>query len=395
MVAEHLPIIGAEWLLTYAIHSSVLLLAVALLSRSTRNERILEGLWRIGLFGPILTTTIQLLVPGWFTSLVMAESGSAAFPVPRAIVVSTGAGGWSDPAGIVGTVAFALWAVIALAGLGLLFHGHLRLIRLLRGRVPVSLRARPHWTGISISRRLTTPVALLTGELCLPMAALDELSDEELTAVVAHEQEHLRRRDPWWLVLASVICRVLFFQPLNWIAARRLRSLAEFLCDSRAVQQTSPIAVASALVSVSRWIGKPPLVVASGMASQESLTVSRVRRILEGPAKSTRWSRLVPGAGGLLLFLATLGPAVALEVSGLSTRYTIVAFDNGGPFDVTIERGKVLGVTINGIPVRASDIEQQGNRVWITPAVGAPLVLTLTETGGMRWDSRPRLADLP
>jgi beta-lactamase regulating signal transducer with metallopeptidase domain len=387
-MTDHLPIVAAEWLLTYAIHSTVLLLAVVFLTRYTRSERVLEGLWRVGLVGPILTTTIQVLVPGWLSRLVLAESGSAELPSPGAIVVSAGAGGWSDPVSFAVTVAFALWALIALAGLGLLFHGHLRLTRLLRGRVPVSLRGRPEWTGISISRRLTTPVALLTGELCLPMAALDELSDEELNAVVAHEQEHLRRRDPWWLVLASAICRVLFFQPLNWIAARRLRSLAEFLCDSRAVQQTSPIAVASALVSVSRWIGKRPLV-ASGMASQESLTVRRVRRILEGQAKSKGRGRLVPGAGGLVLFLATVGPAVGFEFSGLSTRYTIAAFDNGGPFDVTIERGRVVRVTLDGIAVRASEIEQRGNTVRITPAAGAPLVLTLTETGGMNWNSRP------
>jgi beta-lactamase regulating signal transducer with metallopeptidase domain len=92
-------------------------------------------------------------------------------------------------------------------------------------------------------------VALPSGALCLPPEAFLHLSAEELHAVLVHEQEHVRRGDPFWLILNAVICRVFFFQPLNWVAARRLRALAEFLCDAIAARRTSPVAVASALPS--------------------------------------------------------------------------------------------------------------------------------------------------
>ena len=394
MSAERLPLLVSEWLLTYAIHSTALMLAVGFLARKTGNERSLERLWRIGLLGPILTTTLQLAVPGWFGALILVETAPWSSPlVPRAIVVSAGADAWSGSLSFILSLAVGTWAAIALLGLAFLVVGHFRLARLLRDRVPVSLRSNPRLTGITVATRLTSPVALLSGEVCLPIAALGELSEEELRAVVAHEREHVRRRDPWWLVLASAICRVLFFQPLNWLAARRLRSLAEFQCDSSAVRQTSRMAVASALVTVSRWIGAQSLVVA-GMASRDSLTVRRVRRILETPVRPRRLRRLVSVAAVFLFSLAAVGPGVTLRVSGPANRYTIAAHDDGGPFNVTLERGKVVGVTMNGIAVPASGIRQSGNLVRITPIVGAPLDLTLTDQGGMRWNSRPSFRSL-
>jgi beta-lactamase regulating signal transducer with metallopeptidase domain len=299
------------------------------------------------------------------------------------------AGAWSE---IVATGLRAVplaWAFLALGGLASLLVGHVRLHRLLRHRSPIRLGSHPDLSNLRVARELKTPVALLSGELCLPAAALSDLSGEELDAIIAHEQEHIRRRDPAWLLLSSVLCRLLFFQPLNWIAAQRLRALAEFLCDSSAVRQTSRVAVAAALVSVSRWVGSQRLV-ATGMASPESLTMRRVRRILEERANPDSMGRIVPVAVLILISLAVVGPGVALDADGTRPRYTIAATDDGGPFKVTIERGRVIGVTLNGAPVQPSEIQQEGNLVRVRPAGGPALELTLTDAGGMRWTSRPR-----
>jgi hypothetical protein len=98
---------------------------------------------------------------------------------------------------------------------------------------------------------------------------------------------------------------------------------------------------------------------------------------------------VVPVAGVFLLGLSLVGPGIVLERGGPMVPYTIAAFDDGGPFTVTIERGKVTGITMNNVPVAASAIEQRGNRVQVAPAGRAPLTLTLTDQGGMHWTSRP------
>jgi hypothetical protein len=124
------------------------------------------------------------------------------------------------------------------------------------------------------------------------------------------------------------------------------------------------------------------------MASHESLTVRRVRRILEGRSSNDSLGRMVPVAALFFLSLAALGPGVTVQ-SAVGSRYTIAAYDDGGPFNVTIERGRVVGVTLNGSAVPSTEIRQQGNLVRITPTGSAALELTLTDEGGMRWTSRP------
>lgn len=371
-----------EWLLTYFIHSSVLLLFVAVLVRCTRNETALERLWRIALAGPLVSTTLLLATPVWLSFLVPHE-GTGGGGSPQ-ILLGPGDGNWTTSR-LVG-VGLTIWATIALLGLAHLLLGHLKLARLLRGRISLFPSTRPR---VFVVSGLRTPLALLSGDLCLPPSALRDLSAEELAAVLAHEQEHVRRRDPCWLLFQSVMCRVFFFQPLNWVAARRLRGLAEFICDASAAKRTSPVAVASALATVSTWMGREPLA-AAGMASGESLTLTRVRRILTGEAGRTPKGRMAPVAGAFLLGLSMLGPAVTVEGGGPAVPYTIAAYDDGGPFTVSIERGKVTGMTFNGIPVPPSAIDQRGNQVRVAASGRTPLLLTLTESGGMRWTSRPR-----
>jgi hypothetical protein len=372
----------AEWLLTYLVHSTIALGLMTLLSRLIQGERTLERLWRAALFGPILTAAIQGMAHSSLLSLLspLTTGGSLGLTARQVLLVP--AAGSSTTASLL-EVGLLLWGAIALAGIGILLAGHLRLARLVRDRAMASDGR------FALARGITTPIALLSGELVLPMDGMDAFSPEELNAIIAHEQEHVRRRDPLWLLATSIVCRVLFFQPLNWIAATRLRTLAEFLCDSSAAGKTSPVAVASALASVSAWMGRERLPV-TGMASPESLTLRRVRRILRGeslrPAASRGTTMLATFLAGLTLF----GPVVAIGGGSPSHRYIISAYDNGGPFTVTIEQGRVLGMTMNGAVVPTAAINQDGNRVVVSPPGGSPLELTLTDGGGMQWTSRPR-----
>ena len=90
--------------------------------------------------------------------------------------------------------------------------------------------------------RITRPVQLLFDDapvgtwggwrpcIVVPAAAAD-WSDERARAVLAHELAHVQRFD--WLVqlAADMLSAVLWFNPLAWIVARRLRQESERACD--------------------------------------------------------------------------------------------------------------------------------------------------------------------
>jgi len=378
------------WLLNYLLHSTVLLLSALAVTAWLRHRvRMAEILWRAALITPVLTATLASIRP----------ADPAAIPEGPAATV------WwvpSPPGEIPAWMGFlvAVWLAGAAIGLARLLIAKARLSRLLASRRAVDravLRDRlPIWSGdrirISTSRVVMSPVALGFRELCLPECAFSALADDELRAVVAHESAHLERRDALWLGIAAVLQCTMFVQPLNLIARRRLRDIAEYLCDDRAAQESSPIAFASALATVAAWTEHEPPLEAMAMMGKESLALRRVRRILEG-----RGSGRPLGAGAILLLwtvplagIGLFGPRVGINQAP-GGRYTITAFDDAGPFTVTLERGRVLAATMDGQPIPAPAITQVGPQVRIVdPAGRIPLELTLTARGGLAWKSRPR-----
>ena len=198
----------------------------------------------------------------------------------------------------------AAWLAIGAAGLARFLTRFVRLHRSLRSGPPVSaphlrqiVEALRQAAGAHAPIRLTTsatcavPLALAGRQVVLPERFLDQLDAEQQHAALAHEIAHVVRRDPAWRVVAGVLERAFFFQPLNRIARVRLAESAEFLCDQWAVQHTRrPLALARCLSAVAAWTSQESdgvLAGASPMAHSDSPLVRRVTRILaDGPRRS-------------------------------------------------------------------------------------------------------------
>jgi BlaR1 peptidase M56 len=181
--------------------------------------------------------------------------------------------------------------------------------------------------------RLSVPVALGTreAEVCVPPRALFQLDDEQQDALLAHELAHLARRDPLWLPLTSLVPSFLFFQPLNWLARRRLRELSELLCDEWAVAHTGrPLSLAGCLAEVAGWsIGAPGVsgggrkagrLPVPGMAGRPSQLACRIRRLLDGPPLEVRagWAQPRRAPAALPALVAAVLAAVILAAPGVS-----------------------------------------------------------------------------
>ena len=398
-----LATLGAAWLLTYAVHSTVLIGSVWLAERVglLRSLRLRDLAWRTALLGGLVTATLQLaagLTPfGGAAELRapalpdLARSGAPApaDEAPRVAIVSrtihahpqpvqrlhaphtsataaaatvppvppapavppvpavpaapstaaqpavaaetsalpappqTFAVPRLSPAGL----AFLGWAVVASAFLLRLAVLRARLLTALGERAPVMdplVRARLEGlcrdVGHARPVRLTTaeglrsPVALGWTEICLPAEALLELDAGQQRSVLAHELAHLRRLDPVWLVVGSVLEQLFFFQPLNRLARARMQEVAEFLCDDwAAARNGSGLDVARGLASVAAWLdGRATTLPLAGMAEHPSQLLARVTRLLERGAEEV--DRLRPwhvgGMALLLLLTVFIAPGV-------------------------------------------------------------------------------------
>lgn len=313
------------WLLTYLVHSSLLLVAAWAVERFglVRTRAFAEGAWKLALVGGLLTASLQTglvdkPLAGRYVLAAPVES-VAALPEPAsppraassqpiqnsanesAVAVSTlpqssesHQRGRSDIAGAEWLL--VLWALGMLALIARLALAA-RAARLeLADRVPLldaTVQERTQWLArragmagtpaVSVSETLAGPVSLPSGEICLPRWAV-QLPPVQLDAMLAHEIAHVARRDPQWLLAALAMRALFFFQPLNLLAQKRLAALAEFACDDWAAEHAgSGRALAECLAGCAERMRRTAIDRFSfAMASPRSALHVRVERLIDG-----------------------------------------------------------------------------------------------------------------
>ncbi|HEX6048760.1 MAG TPA: M56 family metallopeptidase [Gemmatimonadaceae bacterium] len=336
---------ASAWMLTYLVHSTLLVLGVwAVTSLRTLRDTTRDVLWKLALVGGLVSASVQTVVarePLGGQLRLDARRAHGGEPLrfavretvdgnrTRLFVADTRGTKWT-------ALAIVLWAAGAGGALLWLTWAHARAVRAFDDRTPLhdapiasrldALLARSgvrRDITLTCSANLASPVALATGEVCLPRRALVELDASEQESMLAHEVAHVVRRDPHWLIAARVIEAVFFIQPLNRLARHRMQAVAEFLCDDWAVQRTSqPVTLAKCLAAVAEWVGCAPRQRAMSAMVQRpgSPLVQRVRRILGGGHGSRGHS--TRGALGMsvcaLVAMAVAAPriSVADEVMG-------------------------------------------------------------------------------
>ena len=152
--------------------------------------------------------------------------------------------------------------------------------------------------------------------IILPIDFAGGLSGTELRAVALHELAHVRRHDTVVFTLVSLLRAVFFFQPLLWIAARRISCLAELDCDRVALETgEDPAAYAELLTRIAFRLSDRALSteMAAGILLSNSAFFHRVRVILSDRSERVRKlsRRALAGiavVGVLCLLVATAFP---------------------------------------------------------------------------------------
>lgn len=231
-----------------------------------------------------------------------------------------------------------LWLIGAVASVMVLAVGVARLMWL--GARADVVRGSP-WnrllTDVARELEVTSPVTLLatdhpallvtwgllTPKVLIPRTAL-AWSEDRVRVVLRHELSHIRRRD--WLVqmVAEIVRAIHWFNPLAWIACRRVREESEHACDDTVLRLgVDGSEYASHLLDLARSMGtrQRTWVPAQAMVRPSSLE-RRVTAMLNArlDRAPVSWrSRLVATTAMFALALAVAGFAASAQTTATVT----------------------------------------------------------------------------
>lgn len=276
--------------------------AASLLRR--RSAALRHFMLAAGLLCAASIPALQLLTPAWTlpdtwsrSHAVSSPAVALATPVAPISALNEVATA-SHPPGT--SVSWTPWLVAAwvsgtLVALGVLLAGLRRVRRAVTQTVPLTESRWLEAADRISSRFATRPVVLLEGSdpavlvthgwwrptIVLPPGCR-AWPEDKLRSVLLHELAHVRRRD-WVVQLGAEVARcVYWFNPLFWLAARRLRQESERACDDAVLREgVDAASYASHLLEIARAVRHArTLPVALGMAQSTSLE-GRVRAMFD------------------------------------------------------------------------------------------------------------------
>jgi prepilin-type processing-associated H-X9-DG protein len=209
-------------------------------------------------------------------------------------------------------------------------------------------------------------------------------SDAQRRMVLAHELAHVRRCDCLSDSFARVVRALYWFNPLVWLALRRLHAEREAACDAWVLRLGhAPSAYAEALVRIALDLRHPRLLQAAGLAMARSSAIhGRVREILR-PSLGTRRGYIKITVAVALAFVLACGLLAAVRFQREPTlvpqygevfRMPVEAaeFEPGGepPLEVRIVPGDTADsppkLTLSNLPIdslRAAELDSSNYRV--------------------------------
>jgi beta-lactamase regulating signal transducer with metallopeptidase domain len=180
---------------------------------------------------------------------------------------------------------------------------------------------------------ITRHVAVLQCQgSCMPMtwglerpcvllpADAEDWPDDLLHTVLLHELAHVKRYDYLTQLLARLACAIYWFNPLVWVAARRLRIERELACDDEVLRAGSRASdYAGHLLDMALSLRARPFLASVAMARASQLS-ARLRAVLDaGRARGSLTSRFVIPAT-ICAALVALTVAAASPSRGAAAR---------------------------------------------------------------------------
>jgi len=302
----------ASWMIYIVLVSAAVTIAAVVVESALRATRMpARLLWVAGICFPgvaaiasarlvMAVQARELLLP--VGQLSGGQTGRDPVPasrthfVPRPLSVAVSP---NSRLAMLDSTLLALWVTGCLLTLGVFGGGAVRLRRI---RMAAEVR---DIDGIRVSITPSTGplvVGVLHPQILIPRWVL-ELDQSERQLVVAHEQEHLRARDPALLAFGALAVGFTPWNPFVWYMLRRLGQAIELDCDRRVLAERPDLrAYARLLLSVASR-NQTNLIPLAGLAASTSSLEQRFRSMTLDPTRN-RVYRLVSALAVVALLLA-------------------------------------------------------------------------------------------
>lgn len=269
--------------------------ATALWAFRIRNASVRHAIWTSVVATMLLMPLLAAWAPGFKLALLPERDGPIRAPLVLEMqsVLAPGAE-TPAPVTVLTPASFEFsWQVLAIGAysLGVVFF----LLRLAAGTWQVRrlLSVSTLDRGQRVHPACATPVTVgwLRPVMILPIS-WTEWPAQQLRAVVAHEEEHVRRRDPLVQWVALLNRAIFWFHPLAWWLERELAKLAEQACDEAVLAKGVDSAdYSNALLFLARSTQEMGSRIRLGTAMPGPALPSRLRAILAGarPQRISRW----------------------------------------------------------------------------------------------------------
>ncbi|HEX6096013.1 MAG TPA: M56 family metallopeptidase [Thermoanaerobaculia bacterium] len=169
-------------------------------------------------------------------------------------------------------------------------------------------------------------VRVLRPMIILPADGCSSLDDDELESLLCHECAHVARRDNLLGVAEAIVCSVFWFNPLVWLAHRRIASAREAACDERvadaALPPTSRDAIETyvgALAKICRSLLAPRVPAVSCMASAH--LKERIQHLMSyDTLRKSAFSHRFITAASMLAVVLTIAAAGVVTANPIVTQ---------------------------------------------------------------------------
>jgi beta-lactamase regulating signal transducer with metallopeptidase domain len=327
-----IPLLGAT-IVDVTVVLALALAAVLVLRR--RSAALRHAILGAAIAAALSVPAVEQSVPVFLVELPWAESQITASPLqwapaPPAATIEVEPSPSAEPPLRVRDVALLAWALGAIVVLAGLITGIIRL-RLVTRRCRVIESGPWRERASDLSRRagLPRPVTLLQSDdasllltwgllrprILLPAGA-DTWSDDRREVVLAHEIAHIRRHDWAWQMAAEGLRALHWFNPLAWIACRRLRNESEYACDDAVLEAgVEATEYASHLLEVARHATGHGAWASAPAVANPSTLERRISAMLTRQRNRTALTRRAGVLAAMCAIVVTI-PVAAVSVTG-------------------------------------------------------------------------------
>jgi beta-lactamase regulating signal transducer with metallopeptidase domain len=146
--------------------------------------------------------------------------------------------------------------------------------------------------SVWISHHIDVPatIGFIKPVILIPFASLNNLSGDQLEAIILHELSHIKRNDYIINIIVSVIETILFFNPFVVLLSKVIKRERENCCDDFVLQyRYDPHSYALALLRLEQSRANS-LKLAIGAISGKKQLLSRIKRITNGQVVSRQFN---------------------------------------------------------------------------------------------------------